>query len=262
MYLRFIFSPPAHSRDRVCHDLREEYRDQHKSCRYPCGPPAGHFAAGKLAFDAVGLGHVHPDANHFIVFGCGEWLLRDDGYAWKDTGQHNTLLVDGKGQVGEGSAGFSSGGMNVSSIGLYPRVIAATSSEAVDRISGDATVMYPAAAGLKRYVRSLYFLKPDVLIVVDDIETEGPRRLGSVSIPNRLARGKRMAHFWLADPRRSSVSSRLRSMASKRQPVKSTAGIETVNPCQCILCGYRRVVRRGKTSSPFHGLRAALSPSA
>jgi hypothetical protein len=143
---------------------------------FKCGPPVGHFAAGKPGFDVVELAHVHPDANHFVIFGCGEWLLRDDGYAWKDTGQHNTLLVDGKGQVGEGSAFFNSGGENPSSMTL-PRVIAATSSEAVDRISGDATAVYPAAATLKRYVRSLYFLKPDVLIVVDDIETEEPRRL-------------------------------------------------------------------------------------
>jgi hypothetical protein len=139
-----------------------------------CGPPAGHFAAGKL--DPVGLAHVHPDANHFVIFGCGEWLLRDDGYAWKDTGQHNTLLVDGKGQLGEGS-GFNSGGVNTNSSNVRPRVIAAISSETVDRISGDATAMYPAAAGLKRYVRNLWFLKPDVLIVADDIETLEPRLL-------------------------------------------------------------------------------------
>jgi hypothetical protein len=144
---------------------------------FKCGPPAGHFAAGKLVSDVVGLAHVHPDANHFVIFGCGEWLLRDDGYAWKDTGQHNTLLVDGKGQMGEGSAAFNSSGANVSSINVHPHVIAATSSEAVDRISGDATVMYPNTASLKRYVRSLYFVKPDVLIVLDDIETGEPRRL-------------------------------------------------------------------------------------
>ena len=141
---------------------------------FKCGPPAGHFAAGKQPSDPVGLGHVHPDANHFVIFGCGEWLLRDDGYAWKDTGQHNTLLVDGKGQIGEGSAWFNSAALNA---GAIPRVIAATSSAAVDRISGDAAAIYPAAAGLKHYVRSLYFLKPDVLIVADDIETSEPRRL-------------------------------------------------------------------------------------
>jgi hypothetical protein len=119
---------------------------------FKCGPPAGHFATDRLASD-LGLGHVHPDVNHFVIFGCGEWLLRNDGYAWKDTAQHNTLIVDGKGQVGEGAAGFNTGGANASSIKVHPRVIAARSSEVLDRISGDAAAMYPATAGLKRYVR-------------------------------------------------------------------------------------------------------------
>jgi hypothetical protein len=143
---------------------------------FKCGPPAGHSATDRLVSD-LGLGHVHTDANHFMIFGCGEWLLRDDGYAWKDTGQHNTLLVDGKGQVGEGSAGFNAGGTNATPVKVHPRVIAATSPEALDRISGDATAIYPRTANLNRYVRTLYFLKPDVLIVVDDIETSGPHRL-------------------------------------------------------------------------------------
>jgi hypothetical protein len=143
---------------------------------FKCGPPAGHYATDKLPYD-LGLGHAHPDANHFTIFGCGDWLLRDDGYAWKDTGQHNTLLVDGKGQVGEGSLWFNSGGLNVSAVKVHPRVLAAESSESLDEISGDATAMYPPASGLKRYIRRLYFLKPDVLIVADDLAADGPRRL-------------------------------------------------------------------------------------
>ncbi len=138
---------------------------------FKCGPPAGHFATDQLSHDP-GLGHAHPDANHFSIFGCGEWLLRDDGYAWKDTGQHNTLLVDGKGQIGEGFAWFTAGGFKG-----HPRVLAATSSDVLDEIAGDATAMYPPASGLKRYIRRLYFLKPDVLIVTDDIEADAPRRL-------------------------------------------------------------------------------------
>jgi hypothetical protein len=163
---------------------------------FKCGPPAGHVAAAKAALDPVGLAHVHPDANHFVIFGCGEWLLRDDGYAWKDTGQHNTLLIDGKGQAGEGSVGFQSGGVNAEAI--RPRVVGASSSEALDRISGDATGSYPMAASLKRYVRTLYFLKPDVLIVVDDIEAGEPRQLElrfhTESSCEKSADGAFMAH--------------------------------------------------------------------
>jgi hypothetical protein len=141
---------------------------------FKCGPPIGHFATDKLSYN-LGIGHNHPDANHFSIYGCGEWLLRDDGYAWKDTGQHNTLLVDGKGQVGEGFAWFDATELNT--VKVHPRVLAAVFSESLDEISGDATAVYPPASGLKRFVRRLYFLKPDVLIVADDIEVDAPRRL-------------------------------------------------------------------------------------
>jgi len=139
-----------------------------------CGPPIGHFATDKLNYN-LGIGHNHPDANHFVIFGCGEWLLRDDGYAWKDTGQHNTLLVDGKGQAGEGQAWFNAAPLRA--VKVHPRILKAVASEQLDEISGDAAVAYPESAGLKRYVRRHYFLKPDVLIVVDDIEVDAPRKL-------------------------------------------------------------------------------------
>jgi len=43
----------------------------------------------------------HPDSNHFVVFGHGEWLIRSDNYRFKGTDDHNALLIDGRGQVGE-----------------------------------------------------------------------------------------------------------------------------------------------------------------
>ena len=141
---------------------------------FKCGPPLGHEATDKFDTD-VGSGHVHPDANHFVILGGGEFLIRDDGYAWKLTGQHNTLLIDGIGQVGEGGQWFR--GLESVKKKLHPRVLKAVSSADVDEIAGDATAIYPAASGLRRFVRRLIFMKPDVLIVVDDIETDQPRKL-------------------------------------------------------------------------------------
>ena len=50
-----------------------------------------------------------------------------------------------------------------------PRITRAASSVSLDHITGDATEAYPRDIGLRHYVRHLLFLKPDVLIVVDDI---------------------------------------------------------------------------------------------
>jgi len=134
-----------------------------------CGPFIGHEAVERFTHDPGG-GHVHPDANHFVLFGAGEWLIRDDGYRAKWTGQHNTLLIDGKGQLGEGAQWFQ--GSQALKLKARPRILKATSTVALDHIVGDATEAYPPETGLKRYVRHALFVKPDVLLILDDIEAD------------------------------------------------------------------------------------------
>ena len=69
-----------------------------------CGPSMGHEAMKKFDYPP-GAGHVHPDAGHFVIFAEDEWQIIDDGYCRKLTSQHNALLIDGRGQVGEGKPG-------------------------------------------------------------------------------------------------------------------------------------------------------------
>lgn len=133
---------------------------------FKCGPFIGHEAIDDFSYDPGG-GHVHPDAGHFIVFANGQWLIRDDGYQDKWTDQHNTLLIDGAGQLGEGRTWFN--GTECLSAKARPRIISANSSAEFDHITGDVTAAYPESAGLERFVRHLLFVKPDVLILVDDI---------------------------------------------------------------------------------------------
>lgn len=141
---------------------------------FKSGPFIGHKGVQEFTYDPGG-GHVHPDANHFVLFGAGEWLIRDDGYRAKWTGQHNTLLVDGQGQVGEGKEWFD--GSAALAAHATARIVTAESTPALDHLAGDATAAYPAALGLQRYVRHLLFLKPNVLIVADDIQLDRQRPL-------------------------------------------------------------------------------------
>lgn len=141
---------------------------------FKCGPPIGRQATRRFDFDPGG-GHVHPDNNHFVLFGAGEWLLRDDGYAWKQTDHHNSLLVDGKGQLGEGYQWFRA--LEPIRRRLDPRILRIAAGAELDEIHGDAAAAYPPECGLVRFVRRLYFLKPDVLVVVDEIELDGPHVL-------------------------------------------------------------------------------------
>jgi len=166
--------PLRHFKDMDIVAARSDWSGDESLVVFKCGPAIGREAIQRFDYDPGG-GHVHPDTGHFLVFGAGEWLIRDDQYAWKLTSHHNTLLVDGKGQLGEGSQWFRT--IEAIRERANPRILQVESSGELDHISGDATEAYPRSLGLKRFIRHLLFLKPDVLIVVDDVETEGARPL-------------------------------------------------------------------------------------
>src|SRR6266480_28389 len=86
-----------------------------------CGPPEGHHATHLLEQFPdwhLSAGHAHPDANSFIVFAHGRYLIGDSGDSGVPrTEQHNTLLVDGHGQ------GFDNGKQHDAWDGFpYPRL--------------------------------------------------------------------------------------------------------------------------------------------
>ncbi len=153
---------------------RSDWSGDESLVAFKCGPYLGARAMDAFDYDPGG-GHVHPDTGHFVLFGSGEWLIRDDGYAAKWTNQHNTLLIDGLGQLGEGRMWFDGGPLLKA--GAKPRIVEATAGAQVDRIVGDATVVYPPELGLQRFVRTLLFVKPNALLVIDDIATDRPRDL-------------------------------------------------------------------------------------
>ncbi|MHB9027931.1 MAG: DUF4962 domain-containing protein [Candidatus Latescibacterota bacterium] len=135
---------------------------------FQCGPYIGHQALREMPYCASSAHHTHPDRNHFVLHGAGEWLLRDDGNRGKYTGQHNTLLIDGGEQLGGGDSIFD--GRMLHALKAAPRILKAEHTEALDHIVGEAAAAYPPETGLKRFRRHLLFLKPDVLIVLDDIQ--------------------------------------------------------------------------------------------
>jgi len=126
------------------------------------------------------VGHSHLDAASFVLESGGQPLIWEEGtwpYAhflgffdnsklrwnWDNmsTVGHNTLLVDGKGQnYGPQYAG---------------RIVKVESGPGWDMVVGDAGRAYPGL--LRKFVRTLCFLKPDGLVVRDVIECEGERHL-------------------------------------------------------------------------------------
>jgi hypothetical protein len=86
---------------------RSGWDDGATAVYFRCGPPAGHAATAKLKQMAdwqINAGHVHPDIGAFYLYAKGAYLAVPTGYtAEKWTRDHNTLLIDGKGQGVDGA---------------------------------------------------------------------------------------------------------------------------------------------------------------
>jgi hypothetical protein len=111
--------------------------------------------------------HQHADQNSFILEAFGHPLLIDSGYypwagsrhhgAWTvQTLAHNALLLDGKGQGG-GS-------------GADGRIVAFSTTPEFDYTAGDASAAYEKT----KMVRHIVFVRPNVFVILDDIETNEP----------------------------------------------------------------------------------------
>jgi len=146
---------------------------------FKCGPPEGHVTTElqhRLPDWNLEDGHTHPDANSFIVWAHGGYLSGDSGYAGvPHTADHNTLLVDGRGQGNEGShdawKGFSYERLN------QVRIVSARMDRQGFSIVGEAAGAYAPAAGLTSFRRELELTAANKLAVRDEIRTEKPARL-------------------------------------------------------------------------------------
>ncbi|MDF2922434.1 MAG: hypothetical protein K0R57_1348 [Paenibacillaceae bacterium] len=153
--------------------LRSGWGADDSALLFRCGPYIGHRAFDshrEKPYHDWGGGHVHPDVNHFTLFGSGEWLLPDDGYSFKATSNHNTLLINGYGQAGEGWIWFD--GRPCHETGGKPHIMHTEFADDCDYAACAGAFAYPAHTGLLRFNRHFLFIKPGVLIVIDDIEAD------------------------------------------------------------------------------------------
>ncbi len=117
--------------------------------------------------------HSHADQNSFVLYDRGEPLLIDSGiYDWygsphwkqwyTQTRAHNAITFDG----GQGQVPFKR-----ESVG---RITTFSDNGQIALVTGDATTAYGGA--LDRAVRSLIYLRPNVLLVIDTLASRQPRR--------------------------------------------------------------------------------------
>jgi len=140
---------------------------------FKCGPYGGHTlcryreSAEKPRY--VNVAHDHPDAGHFMIFWRGEFFAMDAGYAHdrKLTADHNTILVNGKGQAGEG-LGWT---QPISSMGDRARITEFFGAPGYGMVRGNAGRFYD---GLKQFERTFVYLDDAHILICDRISAVKP----------------------------------------------------------------------------------------
>jgi Domain of unknown function (DUF4962)/Heparinase II/III-like protein len=145
---------------------------------FKCGPPEGHATAellAKLPDWHTEQGHVHPDVNSFILWAHGQYLTGDSGYAGVPlTVEHNTLLVDGRGQGHEGKGHDAWADFPYARLNQAKITLSRLDADGFD-VVGEGAGVYDASLGLIRYQRHITMRSPGKVEVQDEIETNKPR---------------------------------------------------------------------------------------
>ena len=137
---------------------------------FKCGPFMGRVQSKTAEWD-WGTNHQDPDAGSFQIFAKGQFLAIDPLYtSFKRTANHNTMLFKNRGQLGEDVQWFAVA--EALYFRHYPEIVHAVSDSVCDYVVGDVTRAYHPALGLKKFVRHLLFIKPDILIVADQISID------------------------------------------------------------------------------------------
>ncbi|MBN2289946.1 MAG: DUF4962 domain-containing protein [Candidatus Glassbacteria bacterium] len=135
---------------------------------FKCGPFMGKAISAGAPFD-YGSNHSHPDEGSFQVSARGEYLAIDPLYTgFKLTGNHSTMLFKGQGQLGEKVVWMAVA--EAVEFGHYPEIVEAVAADGYDYVAGEVARAYHPALGLKKFTRHLVFVKPDILVLVDDID--------------------------------------------------------------------------------------------
>ena len=135
-----------------------------------CGSPGGHARRLKNLPEGI---HDHLDANGFVLFYNNDYLAAEDGYRptigpergknTKFTSGHNTFLIDGVGQRGDGSRFAKTTAANMDYL----------DAEHVGYLLGDATDAY---SDMQQVHRLVLYKKHEYVVILDELRDDVPHR--------------------------------------------------------------------------------------
>jgi acetyl esterase/lipase len=134
---------------------------------FKAGPFMGRALSETAVFD-FGTGHQDADSGSFQLFSHGRFLAIDPLYTGQErTEDHSTMLFKRHGQLGEQNA---FGSMEALRFGHHPEIVHAETTGRYDYVVGEVARAYHPALGLRRFTRHLLLVKPDVLLVADEVD--------------------------------------------------------------------------------------------
>jgi MYXO-CTERM domain-containing protein len=131
----------------------------------------------------LNFSHDHADDNGFYLYGNGSWLAPEaagyyightnsPGPAANQTVFHNSLTIDGQGQLGEGVRDRSDSAMAYGwYLGRKGGLPFFGSSEHFGYTVGDGSALYPATLGLRRWDRHALFLDRRWVVLRDVVQS-------------------------------------------------------------------------------------------
>jgi len=113
------------------------------------------------------VGHDHADANTFYLARGGQWLAPEtNGDGKTDTSFHNTILVDGQGQLIPAVSDYPDSGKFVGTDGALKTEVDTVN---FDFAISDATQRYQNIGDMQDFTRDVLFVKPGYLLMFDHL---------------------------------------------------------------------------------------------
>jgi hypothetical protein len=157
--------------------VRDGWAKDNVALMFKCSPYGGatlNRYRNENNFKYINVAHDDPDANMFSLYARGAVLAENDRYAaMKATSSHNTILVDGKGQFGEGQAWTQPLNGPRADMTKLARITAWQSGDGLTVAEGEAGASY---AGLAAYRRTMVWVEGKYVLVLDSIASDGPDR--------------------------------------------------------------------------------------
>ena len=142
--------------------------DSFMQSHYPWEPPS-YETGSKLQ-----VGHDHDDMNGFYLHFGGQWVAPETvSYGPVRTSLHNTLLIDGEGQYRPQEK--TDGNCRETQARSDGFLEGSASTRNYDYVAADATRRY-RIGGLKDFTRHVVFVRPQMLLMVDNLESNSEHR--------------------------------------------------------------------------------------